>query len=136
VVRGHGGFRESDIVETRYRLPHYQPGKILIRSDQPQAVARELEFEVRLRPDLPQAYYQFSRAYTLLGENRKSEQSLAAFAKLKKQEVDENKRTKEELQTSWAFWHASGPECFQGSSQMRTLFIHRPNLVAGGVCSA
>jgi len=64
----------------------------------PQAAVRELETAVRIQPDLAQAYYQLSRAYTVLGETSKSQESQAAFAKLKQQELDEDKQMMEEVQ--------------------------------------
>lgn len=91
-------FEKAAQLKPDYALPHYQLGKLLLRSNHPQAAVRELETAVRLQPDLAQAYYQLSRAYTLLGETGKSEQSLAAFAKLKQQELDEDKQMMEEVQ--------------------------------------
>jgi superkiller protein 3 len=91
-------FEKAIQLKPDYALPHYQLGKILIRSNQAQAAARELETAVRLQPDLAQAYYQLSRAYTLLGETRKSEASLAVFSELKQQELDEDKQMMEEVQ--------------------------------------
>ncbi len=91
-------FEKAAQLKPDYALPHYQLGKLLLRSSQPQAAARELETAVRLQPDLAQAYYQLSRAYTLLGEASKSQESQAAFAKLKQQELDEDKQMMEEVQ--------------------------------------
>jgi superkiller protein 3 len=91
-------FEKAAHLKPDYALPHYQLGKLLLRSNHPQGAVRELETAVRDQPDLAQAYYQLGRAYTLLGETRKSEQSLATFAKLKQQELDEEKQMMEEVQ--------------------------------------
>jgi tetratricopeptide (TPR) repeat protein len=91
-------FEKAAQLQPDFALPHYQLGKLLLQSDHPQEAARELETAVRLRPDLAEAYYQLSRAYARLGETGKSQESQAAFAKLKREEVDEDKQMLEEVQ--------------------------------------
>jgi len=91
-------FEKAAQSEPDYALPHDQLGKLLLCSNRPQVAVRKLETAVRVQPDLAQAYCQLSRAYTLLGETRKLEQSLATFAKLKQQELDEDKQMMEEVQ--------------------------------------
>ena len=90
-------FERAAQLQPDYALPHYQLGKLLLRSNHPQEAARELETAVRLQPDLAEAYYQLSRAYARLGETGKSQESQAAFAKLKQEEVDEDKQIMEEV---------------------------------------
>ena len=91
-------FEKAAQLQPNFALPHYQLGKLLLQSNHPQEAARELETAVRLQPDLAEAYYQLSRAYTRLGEASKSQQSRDAFAKLKQQEIDEDKQMMEEVQ--------------------------------------
>jgi len=92
-------FEKAAQLKPDYALPHYQLGKLLLRSSHPQAAVRELETAVRLQPDLAQAYYQLSRAYILLGETSKAQESQAAFTKLKQQELDEDKQMMEEVES-------------------------------------
>jgi len=68
-----------------------------VRANQPAPAARELEAAIGDDPALAQAYYQLSRAYTLLGENDKAAQALATFNQIKKQETDDDQEFLEGL---------------------------------------
>ena len=69
----------------------------MVRQNRPAAAARELETAVRDQPDLAQAYYQLSRAYSLLGESSDAQQALATFNNLKKQGTSEEQDYLEEI---------------------------------------
>jgi tetratricopeptide (TPR) repeat protein len=90
-------FKNALRLSPTFGPPHYQLGKLLVRQNQPVAAVQELEAAVRDQPGLAQAYYQLSRAYSLLGESAKSQQALATFTNLKKQETSEDQELVDEI---------------------------------------
>jgi tetratricopeptide (TPR) repeat protein len=82
-------FRKAIRLKPQYALSHYELGKLLVASSQWQAAAQELEQAVKYDPGLSAAYYQLVRVYTKLGEADKSQQMLAEFEKLHKQEQND-----------------------------------------------
>ena len=82
-------FRKAIELKPEYGLSHYELGKLLVASSQWQPAAQELEQAVKYDPGLSAAYYQLVRVYAKLGDSEKSQQMLAEFQKLHKQEEND-----------------------------------------------
>ena len=72
-----------------YALPHYELGKFWAYSNQWNEARREFEAAITTDPGFTSAYYHLARVYTRLGENEKSQTTLANFRRLHKQETDD-----------------------------------------------
>ena len=83
-------FRTAIALAPNYGLPHYELGKVLVRSKQWSAAAQELQQAVNHDPNLSAAYYQLARVYAKLGETEKSERMLADFEKLYQQQTNDS----------------------------------------------
>jgi tetratricopeptide (TPR) repeat protein len=83
-------FRKSIELKSNYGLSHFELGKLLVSSKQFQPAAAEFEQAIKYDPRLSAAYYQLGRVYARLGESGKSQQMLAEFERLHKQEEQDS----------------------------------------------
>ena len=79
-------FRKAIQLKPEYALSHYELGKLLASSNKLRPATLQLEQAIKCDKGLSAAYYQLGRVYTKLGETEKSDQMLAEFKRLHKQD--------------------------------------------------
>jgi tetratricopeptide (TPR) repeat protein len=79
-------FRKAIQLKPEYALSHYELGKLLASSSHLRLATQQLEAAIKYDPGLTSAYYQLSRIYSKVGEPEKSQQMLAEFNRLHKQD--------------------------------------------------
>lgn len=87
---GDGLAYAEEAVKLSPRLPlaRYLLGSLLLGTGQTVRAINELELAARLMPDEPKIFYSLSQAYGRAGRGEDAKRTLAAFARLKKQQEE------------------------------------------------